>query len=148
MQKKMAKITDSMNFWKELAFLKSNFTEAKLTELENKISNDKICGITPFWGDTSFAGGMREFSDYVVDLLIQNDQNSTLIREIFTYIEFLIINGDEDVKDVVTTCFLENILNLTPRKIDPKRYVTYLGSESREYCRAWDKFTGVKTEGL
>ncbi len=117
-------------------------------KLEYEISSEEIFGITPFWGDTSFAGGMSKFSDYVINLLIQKNPNPSLIEEIFTYIEFLLVNGDEDVQTVVATCFLENILNVTPEQIDPKRFVAYLGIESRKYCRAWDEFTGVKTEGL
>lgn len=117
-------------------------------KLEYEIETEEICGITPFWGDTSFAGGMNKFSDYVIDLLVKKQQNPSLIKEIFNYIEFLLVNGDEDVQNIASTCFLENILNVTPTQIDPKHYVGYLGVESRKFCRAWDEFTGVKTEGL
>lgn len=116
--------------------------------LEYQILNEEIFGITPFWGDTSFAGGISKFSDYVIDLLIHKKQNLSLIEEIFNYIEFLLVNGDEDVQNTVATCFLENILNITPEQIDPKLFVGYLGFKSRKYCQAWDEFKGVKTEGL
>ena len=116
--------------------------------LEYKVSDEDLFGITPFWGDTSFFGGMAKFSDYVSDLLVKNESNTSQINEIFSYMEHLLVNGDEDVKTAVATCFFENILNITPGKINPKRFVEYLGPESREYCRAWDKFTGVQTDGL
>ena len=112
------------------------------------MQDEEICGIPPSYIDTSFEGGMSEFSRYVTDLLIQKKQDDSLIDEIFTYMEFLLINGDDDVQNAAATCFLENILNRTPEQIDPKRYVDYLGPESRKYCQAWDEFTGVKTEGL
>lgn len=120
----------------------------KSCKLEEELSNEEICGIIPVWGDTRLAEGMRKFSFYVIDLLTQKNQNPSLIKEIFNYMEYLLINGDEDVQTVVATCFLESILNVTPTKIDPKRFVDYLGIESRKHCRAWDEFTGVKTEGL
>ena len=35
---------------------------------------------------------------------------------------------------------------LAKNNVNP--FVPYLGQESREYCKAWDQFTGVRTEGL
>ena len=46
------------------------------------------------------------------------------------------------------TCFLENLMNRTPSKIDPKTFVPLLGQRSREYCKAWDEFCGTRTDGL
>ena len=62
---------------------------------------------------------MSEFSRYVTGLLIQRNQDSSLINEIFTYIEFFLINGDKNVQNAVATCFLKNILNVTPEKLIP-----------------------------
>lgn len=58
------------------------------------------------------------------------------------------MHGDEDVQTAAATCFLENLMNRTPELIDPQRFVPLLGHESKEYCRAWDEFCGVRTEGL
>ena len=88
----------------------------KSRKLEDELSNEEMCAFTknnfgititlsPSWGDTSLAGGMNEFSSYVIALLIQKDSNPSLIEEIFTYIEFLLVNGDEDVQTVAATCF-------------------------------------------
>ena len=117
-------------------------------KLEYEIASEEICGVTPFWGDTSLAGGMSAFSSYVISLLTQKNHDHLLVEEIFNYIEFLLVHGDEDVQTVVATCLLENILNVIPTQVDPKCFVDYLGTESRKYCQAWDAFTGVKTEGL
>lgn len=111
-------------------------------------SGTEICGVIHFWSDTSLCGEMAEFSSYVSELLIKEKFDSSKINEIFSYMEYLLVNGDEDVKDAVATCFLENIINKSPEQIDPKRFVKYLGPASQEYCRGWDKFTGVQTEGL
>jgi len=54
-----------------------------------------------------------------------------------------------DLDNAVCTCFLENLLNKGSwGDICYSRFVPYLGEKSREYCRAWDHFTGVKTPGL
>lgn len=108
----------------------------------------EICGVHHTWSDTSLFGEMAEFSSYVSDLLIQEKSDSFTIKEIFSYMEYLLVTGDDEVQTVVSTCFLENILNKTPEQIDPTRFVQYLGTASRVYCQAWDKFTGVYTEGL
>jgi len=103
-----------------------------------------------WWGsqESGFYNDISEFSHYVIDLLIQKNSHPEKIKEIFNFVEYLIIRGDEDIKNAIHTCFLENILNQTPEKIDPNQFVPYLGHKSREYCKAWDQFTGVKTEGL
>jgi hypothetical protein len=107
-----------------------------------------LFGATPFKIEDRICGGMITFSDYVSKLLISNKTKPDQINEIFSFIEHLFTNGDEDVKNAIATCFLENILNKIPDKIDPKRFVPYLGPNSRDYCRAWDEFCGVQTEGL
>jgi hypothetical protein len=64
-------------------------------------------------------------------------------------IEHLMLQGDDAVKDAVATCFLENLINRTSAgDIPAANFVHLLGPESVAYCKAWDEFTGVKTEGL
>ncbi len=63
-------------------------------------------------------------------------------------VEDLCINGDQQVKDGVVTCFLENLLNITPQELNPEHYIPFLGEQSRNECRGWDRFTGVETPGL
>ena len=91
---------------------------------------------------------MRIFTGYVADLLTAQDRDQTLIKEIFSVAEYLIEEGDEDVQNSVCTCFLENLINITPEQIQPAAFVPFLGHKSRDYCKAWDEFTGVYTEGL
>ncbi|MBA2367846.1 MAG: hypothetical protein H0V82_02340 [Candidatus Protochlamydia sp.] len=120
----------------------------KSYKLENAVVDEEIFGKTHDWGDISLWSGMNKFSDYVDKLLTQRNQNVILIKEIFSYAEHLLTKGDEDVQNAVCTCFLENLLNVTPEQINPKNYIGFLGTKSKEYCRAWDEFTGIKTEGL
>jgi hypothetical protein len=58
-------------------------------------------------------------------------------------------NADEDIKNAVCTCFLENLLNQFSEDLQVlNRFVPLLGPESIKYCKAWDEFTGVQTHGL
>jgi len=46
-------------------------------------------------------------------------------------------------------CFLENLQNKAGHgRFEYSRFIPYLGEKSKEYCRAWDEFTGVKSPGL
>jgi hypothetical protein len=101
------------------------------------------------WWEGEEAGlcnDMSQFSRYVTEL-IMNKQIGTL-PQIFDFVETLMIDGDADVQNAAATCFLENLINITPEKIPPSSFIPLLGNESRGYCKAWDKFTGVKTESL
>ncbi|MBK7896330.1 MAG: hypothetical protein IPJ90_15935 [Anaerolineaceae bacterium] len=89
---------------------------------------------------------ISSFSDYVISLII--DEDLSQLPRIFDLMERFIVEGEETVGNVVTTCFLENIINRTGATIDPKSFVHLLGPQSRIYCQAWDEFTGMKTEGL
>lgn len=95
----------------------------------------------------SFYGEISEFSDYVSEIL-QKNADPQYVKEIFDFMEYLLIEGDAEVKNAVATCFLENILNITPREVQPHTFVPYLGQKSREFCKGWDSYTGVFTEGL
>jgi len=89
---------------------------------------------------------MSKFSHYVARL-IENGQTENL-ESIFKLVEDFIVNGDSDVQNAAATCFLENLQNITGKRISAKSYVHLLGMKSKEFCRGWDEFTGVKTEGI
>ncbi len=74
--------------------------------------------------------------------------NTESISKLLNYVETVMQSGTPDERDAAATCFLENILNVTPTDIDPKTWIPLLGSESRAFCRAWDTFTGCRTEYL
>ena len=94
---------------------------------------------------SSVYGVFSDFSDLVISRL----ENGTLknAKQLFSFIELVIISGG-DPANAACTCFLENILNRIPGTINPDSFVPYLGHHSAEFCRGWDKFTGVKTRGL
>jgi hypothetical protein len=97
--------------------------------------------------DAGPCNDMATFAGYVVEVL-QNKRQENL-EAVFGLIEKLMVEGDDTVRDVTATCFIETLQNYASgSKIDSRDFVPYLGSESRAYAKAWDEFTGVKTEGL
>jgi hypothetical protein len=43
---------------------------------------------------------------------------------------------------------MKKIYRASAGRIPYERFIPYLGEKSKEYCRAWDEFTGVKSPGL
>lgn len=104
-----------------------------------------------YWDGVSpnYSLEMSEFSRYVIELLKKQRTDIEYVKKIFNFIEMLIIEGNEEVRTAVTTCLLENLLNsVSWERILSETFVPYLGIKSKEYCKSWDKFTGVKTPGL
>jgi hypothetical protein len=103
------------------------------------------------WWEGESAGlcnDMSAFSKYVLELL-QNKSDDNEVKDIFIFIEKLMVEGTQEVQDATATCFLENLVNATSwNRISAESFVHLLGEESKEYCRAWDEFTEVKTDGL
>lgn len=98
--------------------------------------------------EVSFCGVMSAFTSYVIDFYLLSG-NCKALYEVFDMIESFVNNGDQSVQDGAATCFLENLINISSHgDFSPVTFVPYLGKESKEYCKAWDKFTGVQTEGL
>ncbi|MDQ3930780.1 MAG: hypothetical protein M3328_16745 [Chloroflexota bacterium] len=95
----------------------------------------------------SFCSVFSAFSHYVATLLTSEDDEPPGLVPVFQYVERC-MHDRGDVGTAAATCFLENLMNRTPSEIVPNRFVPLLGPESRYYCRAWDEFCGVRTEGL
>lgn len=103
-----------------------------------------------WWGKETpgFCNDMAAFSRYTI-MLLKEKKNEQQLKEIFAFIEELMNVGTIEVKEAVATCFLENFINAVAwGRIPASSFVYLLGEESKKYCKAWDEFTGVKTEGL
>jgi hypothetical protein len=74
------------------------------------------------------------------------------IKELMGIAEILLEHGSEDVKNAVATCYIENLVNTASdekeKAVTYETFIPYLGPKSKEYCKAWDEFTGCKTPGL
>ena len=68
-------------------------------------------------------------------------------RSVFSAVENLLLNYNEEVGTAVATGLLEALIQLSDQR-NPARFVYFLGEEAKKYCIAWDEFTGVKTPGL
>ena len=117
----------------------------------------RLCpGYAPHWrADYDYAGGEVEhprywlfgsFSTFIAEQLQRRD--TTGLPRLFAWIETVVAGKDDDLANAAQTCFLENLLNVVPSKIDPDLFVPLLGPESARWCRVWDEFTGCRTKGL
>ncbi len=86
------------------------------------------------------------FGEYAIDVIKSNDEIE--VKRIFDFVEFLLHAGDESVQTAMTTGFLEYLMNNDPDEIKFSKFAKYLGENAIGYCKAWDEFTGVRTEGL
>lgn len=118
-----------------------------------------MSGVSPFMAaavhkTTNDAGGDPGkclLMDGLADAVVENakEMGEPGLRQLFSIVELALATGDRETRDAVATCFLENLQNIASGgRFDFTLISEYLGPESRAYCRAWDEFTGVKTEGL
>lgn len=92
--------------------------------------------------NTSIWLDIGAFSDYVIDAIIKMDDDQK--TKLFNAVEELLIYGDDDVQNAIATCFLENIVNASGETISSDVFVSFLGTSSREHCRAWDEYHGIR----
>jgi hypothetical protein len=96
--------------------------------------------------DLGIAAQMLPFEKFAVEAIKAKDEIK--IKKIFYFVEFLFLNGDESVRNATAKSFLENLMGRDPEQIKFSTFVQHLGKYALRYCRAYDKFTNSKTEGL
>jgi hypothetical protein len=89
---------------------------------------------------------MTPFAQYAIEMI--KTKNTPEIKRIFEFIEFLLCEGDESVQAGAATIFLEYLLSKDPTEIKFSTFCQYLGKNSLGYCRDWDEYCGVRTDGL
>jgi hypothetical protein len=102
--------------------------------------------IQDFGADEGLSIQMIPFGDYAIDMIKSN--NVSQIIRIFDFVEYMLIDGDEPVQNAIATSFLEYLQNQDPDEIQFSKFSKYMGKEAIAYCKAWDEFTGCRTEGL
>jgi len=88
---------------------------------------------------------------YLADAVVVNITTipALNIESLFRTVEEVFARNDEMAKDVIATGFLEALLAAASAgRFDIRRIVDFLGPHSLSYCRAWDDFTGVRTQGI
>lgn len=100
------------------------------------------------WGEgCGLYNEIDPFLDYLIDNL--KEKNWDEIEKFFYLLEVMLCKGDEFIKTLTATGFLEGLLGMAVNQgLDFTEFSKYMGKNSVEYCEAWDKFCGVKTEGL
>jgi hypothetical protein len=63
-------------------------------------------------------------------------------------IERMLRDGSDDVRNAVATGLLESLMANAAHKPMAEHLFSQLGPLAKEYCRAWDTFTGVRTPGI
>jgi hypothetical protein len=64
-------------------------------------------------------------------------------------VEDLAVNGSSEVQNAVKTGLIEAVLSESSSgRFNVASVTQLLGPSTRAYCKAWDDFTGCKTEGL
>jgi hypothetical protein len=96
-------------------------------------------------GDISLCMIFTSLTEFVLDDLAKDHQYE--YKKLFGLIETYIDGDQEDLADAAATCFVDNLQNASSI-VDPELWIPYAGQKTREYARAWDEFTGVKTKGL
>lgn len=95
--------------------------------------------------ESSVHGIFIAFSHMVCEKLESTSLENT--GPIFKFIEATIKKGGSSA-NAACTCFLESVLNRTSITINPELFVSFLGEESKKFCRAWSDFTGVEIVGI
>jgi len=126
--------------------------EIMLKEFPEFVASSEWYSYLDFWKDSDNKPGLcskfSEFSLFTMRLLNEDPSQNILIK-IFKFIERMLEEGDQIVGDCAATCFLENLINHASHgSVQASSFIPLLGLKSREYCKAWDKFTGVQTPRL
>lgn len=97
-------------------------------------------------GSFTVHGIFAVFSHYIADRLCRGVDPD--LRNVFEYVESKLTEDNSEVDNAACTCFLENLMNRVPKTIPLQNLVPFLGPKSRQFCRAWDQWCGIKTKGF
>ncbi|WP_282204195.1 DUF7674 family protein [Kitasatospora fiedleri] len=68
-------------------------------------------------------------------------------HRLFQLLEEILVKGSDEDGNAITTGFFEALLNAWDEGFDLDSVWAVVGPQSRDYCRAWNAFTGVETPG-
>ena len=97
-------------------------------------------------GSFSVHGVVAVFSHFVAARLAQEPTEE--LQRIFQFVESNLTDDGSDLDNALCTCFLENLMNRVPETIEASRLVPLLGPKARRFCRGYDEWCGMRTEGL
>lgn len=139
----------------------NKYSKVLIDKFQNFAKSEQLQEAIEYEADGEYVNACTVFTgltDYVVyELINKNNEITNEEVEIYKYIEdirkrysnFPDNTEEKDLDASACSCFLENLINrASAKRISYERFIPYLGEKSREYCRAWDEFTGVKSPGL
>ena len=139
----------------------NKYTEVLMSKFPNFAKSESLLEELEFYNEGEYVNIHSVFTgltNYITrELVPQHEIVSDEEVAIYQFVEEVCQKyGDypEDTDEYLLdnaacTCFLESLINRASwGGIPYNRFVPYLGEKSREFCRAWDEFTGVKTPGL
>jgi hypothetical protein len=84
---------------------------------------------------------MLQLNKLVQERLSEGDYDQA--EALFCLVERLIVEGDDDVKGVILTGFVESLQH--QKTVEPALWQPLLGNMARAHCKAMDKFYGIKS---
>jgi hypothetical protein len=93
-------------------------------------------------GRILFHSMMSELRDLLISRL--RDGDYSYVEDLFSAIEQLLIEGNEETKGVIATGFLEGMQS--QNEIDRKYWSPLIRPKAAEHCKAIDKFYGISVE--
>jgi hypothetical protein len=139
----------------------NKYTKILMINFSNFAISDSLKELIEFSCDDGVVNACLVFTgltDYITVELVGKYQKITQEEiDIYHFVEEMRLKyslypektAERDFDDAICACFLENLLNrASGGMIMYSRFIPYLGEKSKEYCRAWDEFTGIKSPGL
>jgi len=114
-------------------------------DFETRWDSERECWVSD---DGSFTvhGVFSAFSQFIADCIARGP--STRLQPVFDWVESKLTGDGSEVENAACTCFLENLMNRVPEQIRADCFVPLLGPKSRQFCRLYDEWCGIKTDGL
>ncbi len=115
-------------------------------------ARDELINTVKFWLPKSGTISPHTILSHVSHRVAGNfvADNYAHADELFDLIELFIVDGVDDVSNAARTSFLGNLQNIASNEngFEDTHYVSLLRSKSIDFCKKWDEYTGVKTDGL
>lgn len=118
----------------------------KLTESSGVLKNSDIS----FTGNSAYSDlytlRLSNIGEAIGEMIISNDKN---VKEVLLIVEEIVVNGSEAVKDAICTGLLESVMSVLDKKVEKYQdFITFLGPESKSFCKRWNEFNGINIPGL
>ena len=109
------------------------FRDAFVRNSDSWISND---------GEFLYYILMTNLSHVLIESISEGNYENA--EELFLLVETLLVEGSENVSNLIAVGFLESLQNQTT--VEPKFWAPLLGPKAVSFCKARDEFQGIKID--